>query len=364
MSDIVFYKNIIKRLIVVTGQAAESMNLSPRLQELGFIRDRDPFSYPEAEKMPDDINLWERLFVEHPGFNKVKDVNKSAVLLAEHGGGKTAHRLYFSRMLAAQRPSWLIVTYASFSLLAPKLPNISTSDHFDILMARIAEALLAYISEPNHKEDFLEKRRLPTRKWFWAFLKAYSDKAFQYELDCQLTTDFAEMEKMSLPLPFRQSTPLDIAIKNIVQHLHSLGVTRLFLLVDGVDGSDEFKRRADMRALVNPLLNGLSLLSIPGVVWKFFLPKSLETAVLDSSGYKTGRLSPISIEWDQESLAKLLNERLKWASEGLYQRIEDLCSQELLQRTNVERELIKMATRHKYLGSPRALLSLSRQLCS
>ncbi len=344
----------------MTGRATESMNVPPRLRDLGFYR--DPFGYAVAENMPDDLDLWERLFVEHPRFNEVEDVNQSTVLLAKRGGGKTAHRLYFSKKLAVKYPNWLIVTYDSFSLLAPKLPNINTSDHFEILMARIAEALLAYILEPKHKEDFLEKQGVSNRKWFWAFLNAYSDKAFQFELDNQLAANFKEIEKIPLPPPFRKNTSLNIAIKNIVKHLNSLGITRLFILVDGVDGSDEFKRLTNMEALVNPLLNGLSLLSIPNVIWKFFLPKLLEPVVKDSSGYKTGRLYCVPIEWDQESLAKFLNGRLKWASEGSYQRIEDLCSQELLQHVKVEQELIEMAQRHKYLGAPRALLNFSRQL--
>ncbi len=348
----------------MTGYDSEP-NSSPRLEELGFIH--DPFSYSEAEKMPKDLDLWERLFVKHPGFDRIRDTNQSAALLAERGGGKTAHRLYFSYMLAAQHPNWLVINHDSFVSLAEELPNITTSDHFKALMSCIAKALIVYVQKQTHKETFLEKH-LVERRWFWGFLNAYLYEEIQFELkDNSLRTDFEVCEDPSLTSPFQQNIPLDTAIKSIVKHLNSLGIERLFFLVDGIDGSDEFKDIDDMAALVNPLLNGLSLLSIPGVIWKFFLPQSLERTILDSSGYKTGRLYYVPIKWDSNSLIEFLNARLNWASKqpeqpALYQRVEDLCSQEVLTLTNVEGELIKIAVNHPYLGPPRALLQLTDKL--
>ncbi len=346
----------------MTGRNTESINLSSRLQKLGFIR--DPFDYSEAEKMPDDMVLWEKLFVEHPGFNEVRNINQSAILLAERGGGKTAHRLYFANMLADQYPNWLVVNYIGFTLLADKLPNIRTSDHFPTLIGCIAKSLLAHIQKNNHKDRFLEQS-LPKRKWFWAFLNTYLVERVQYELqDIDLQADFEQLEGASLSSPFQQNIPLNTALTTITRHLNSLNITRLFILMDGVDGLNEFNDLTAMTALVNPLLNGLSLLSISDIVWKFFLPTSLEQIVIGSSGYKTGRLYRVQIQWDNESLTRLLNGRLKWASRGLYQRVEDLCSQELSAQIKVAEELTKMASRHKHLGPPRALLNLSRYLFS
>lgn len=346
----------------MTGYITEPTGLSPRLQGLGFVH--DPFAYPEAEKMPDDMVLWEKLFVEHPGFNEVRNINQSAILLAERGGGKTAHRLYFANMLADQYPNWLVVNYISFTLLADKLPNIRTSDHFPTLISCIAKSLLSYIQKNCHKERFLEQSLLE-RKWFWAFLNTYLVERVQYELqDIDLQADFEQLEGASLSSPFQQDIPLNIALTTIAKHLNSLNITRLFILMDSVDGLNEFNDHNAMTALVNPLLNGLSLLSISDIVWKFFLPKSLEQIVVGSSGYRTDRLHHVQIKWDHESLTRFLNGRLKWASRGLYQRVEDLCFQELLTQINVAEELTKMASRHKHLGPPRALLNLSRRLFS
>lgn len=445
----------------MTARATESTDLPPRLQDLGFVD--DPFGYVIAEKMPDDIDLWERLFVEHPKFNEVEDVNQSTVLLAERGGGKTAHRLYFSRKLAVKYPNWLVVPYDSFSPLAEKLPNIQTDDHFFTIMSSIADSLLKYIKNPDNKENLFKessdrdansenkisdlpykfydlfrqsfneseiqevsfelsidyeslsgknkddkarelirfcqrkncqaelknivvKKRphiswpeIPQssssvqsqyhqftleRKWLWAFLHTFSAHDLQFELDNELLADFNNHGGKTLSSPFRTNIPLDNVIKNISRQLNMLGITRLFILIDGVDGLQEFAEPSSMKALLSPLLNGLSLLSIENVFWKFFLPKLLEPVVKNSGGYETRRFLCVSIEWDQASLAKFLNERLKWASEGLYQRIEDLCSQELLQYVNIEEELANMAMRHKYLGPPRALLHFSSQLFS
>ena len=344
------------------GNSTEPMGLSPRLQDLGFVH--DPFDYAEAEKMPEDMVLWERLFVEHPGFNEIRNINQSAILLAERGGGKTAHRLYFANMLADQYPNWLVVNYLSFTPLADKLPNIRTSDHFSTLIRCIAGSLLDHIQKNHHQTRFLEQP-LPERKWIWAFLNTYLVDKIEYELqDNALQTDFAQLGGSSLAAPFQQNVSLDEALKTIVRHLNSINITRLFVLIDGVDGSSEFNDLSSMAALVNPLLNGVSLLSIADIVWKFFLPKALEQIVYCSSGYETGRLHRVQIQWDHESLIELLNARLRWASNGFHQRIENFCSQELLTKKNVAEELMKMASRHKYLGPPRALLKLSRQMLS
>ncbi len=352
----------------MTKRSVKLPNPPPHLQGLGFIY--DPFGYAEAEKMPDDAGLWERLFVEHPGFDQIQNLEKSAVLLAERGGGKTAHRLRFAQKLKL-RPDWLVVTYDSFELIIQKLPNIKTSDHFKPLMACVAKALLCYIKQPHNKERFLEDKDMPLadRRWCWAFIKAYLGYDLQFELDDDLRSELNYLETDYIGSPIQSNTPLARALNNIREHIHPLGISRLFILIDGVDGLNEFVDFTSMTALVNPLLNGLSLLSIPGVVWKFFLPKLLEPTVLESSGCRTGRLHPVPIEWDHESLVQFLNSRLKWASKqfdqpSLYQRVEDLCSQELSARVKVEKELTKMALSHPYLGPPRTLLQLTSQLVS
>jgi hypothetical protein len=338
-----------------------------RLRNLGF--ERDPFAFPEAEKMPPDS--LEETFVAHPGFfEHVMDLERSTALLASPGSGKTAGRLRMEMDLKQMRQQHasglsaagsgpedvpLVVSYNYFAPLVRRLPNITIEDHTAPLIGAFAESAYSLI-EATPKEFLTRAERL--RDWWWAFLREYlkgEDLEFRLD-DPELDRDWRR--KSSRLAPFNANTELQDMLDVIERRLPDLGARRLCILVDEVDGHGP----ADVAPIVVTILNTLPLLSSANVLWKLFLPSNLEATVRSTSGYQTGRLNVVSIDWDAASLQTFLRLRLEWASNGGIGDIERICHQKLLESVHVEDELIALALRHARFGPPRALLSLCEEL--
>lgn len=342
---------------------------SPGLASLGFRY--DPFAFPEAERMPPDV--LEETFVAHPGFDQyIMDLTRSAVLVAPRGGGKTAGRLRLEIHLNQRRQrsfeGWppedgppyapLVVVYDTFEKLIERLPTVGLQDHTGPLLAAIAEALCCFILAYPGRFMALS---IEARDWWWAFLGTYLEgggpdsrvQGSPLGMDWKRTT--------VRPAPFRPGNALKRILEGVQRQLARLGVDSLFVLVDGVDGYLETQFVTNLETLVAPLLNTLSLLSLSGMVWKFFLPNDLEEAVLHSAGYETRRLNLAPINWDERSLVKLLRLRLEWASEGRIRYMAQLCDADLVRAVDVEQELVRMALQHR-LGPPRGLLDLASKL--
>lgn len=350
---------------------------SQRLVELGF--EHDPFAYLEAEKIPSG-EILEETFVAHPNFDRhIMNLSRSAVLLAPRGGGKTAGRLRLEAVLNKQQQSAmdgsplvesppslpLVVNYTNFEKVAGQLPNVTLLGHTGPLLAASAEAVYSFIgTHPGRFVTLGDDRR----DWWWAFLSTYL-VGEPLEFRISESDLLADWRRTTLrPPPFSSTSGLITMLNIFRERLAALGPNSLFFLVDGIDGYMETQPLPNLEALAAPLLNTSSLLSLPGTVWKFFLPDNLARLVYESAGYKTGRLEVMSIQWDRESLKAFLRLRLEWSSNGDIQDIAQLCSQELLGKIRVEfdgsvdEKLAEMAFRHRRFGPPRALLGLGNAL--
>lgn len=339
-----------------------------RLTAWGFHR--DPFAFPDAETM--DPNALEETFVVHPGFDEhVMDLSRSVVLLAPSGSGKTAGRRRLEVFLTSQQrkllssqetggrsPVPLAVSYCDFERMVDRLPNTGLSDYVPSLLEAIAKAVYSFIKEyPEHIMAVSQQER----NWWCRFLVYLEDEDTD---DWMLTSPLASnwRQTRALPAPFRSDSRLRSILGGLQTHLASLGISSLYILVDGVDGYLQTQSLDKLEVLVAPLLNTLSLFSFSYVVWKLFLPMPLEQLALRSAGYMTWRLNLVSIHWDEPSLTRFLQQRLEWASDVRDVTIAQFCDQQLSSTVDIERELVQMALRHPYLGPPRALLKLGSQL--
>lgn len=346
---------------------------SPRLEALGFVH--DPFAWREAEKISPP-QILEELFVAHPEFDsKVMLLNRTTVLVAPRGSGKTAGRLTLQerlnqlqqvalapyRLPGDKRIAPFVVTYDQFEQLIPRLPVASLLDHQDLLAAALASALLKFITAYPGNFLALETR---SRSWWWSYLATYlrglplhfavADEALQADWDRQRET---------LVTPFAPSVSIRELLSSFLERLRDhFGISRLFILVDGVDGYVETQSRESLRALLSPLLGALSLLSLPDIIWKFFLPNSTEELVRDSAGYRTGRIELSCLEWNETTLVELLQRRLAWASEGAIAQLDAVAGQKLRSiGVRLESELARFALSYRY-GPPRAMLVMAERL--
>jgi hypothetical protein len=334
-----------------------------RLASLGFLR--DPFEFLAAEQMP--LEILEETFVYHPDFEQhILDRNRSAVLVASRGSGKTAGRRLLEMALDKQQrrsirgqiphgnadPSApLVIIYDDFEQV---ITEGRLQDHEQSLLGAIAEATCQFINA--HPSQFLTQHQT-IRDWWWAFLLRYlRGRALEYRILGEGLAHDLNRRKDRLP-PFQPGSSLQQILIDIQEQSAQIGIDRLFVLIDGVDGY-----RSNLEALVAPLLNELVLRSPSQVIWKFFLPDLLNRVVEQSAGYRTGRLYSVPIQWDQDILEELLRQRLQWASDGAISDIAQLCDEELTRTIEVEQQLVKMALSQTRFGPPRGLLYLGSEL--
>ncbi len=356
------------------GRSASPSPLpSSRLEALGFAH--DPFAWREAEKISPP-ELLEELFVAHPDFDaKVMLLDRATVLVAPRGSGKTAGRLALEQRLnqiqqAAFSPYALsehkrvvpfIAVYNQFEQLIPRLPAIGLPDHQELLAGALAAALLSFVTANKDRFLRLESR---TRAWWWSYLATYSrGLPLNYALpDEQLRVDWEQIHD-TVVAPFAPKVSIKDLLSSFLQRLQEdFGVNTLFILVDGVDGYLETQSATNLRSLLQPLLGAISLLSLPGIIWKFFLPTMAEEIAYGSAGYRTGRVDLFRLEWDEQSLIELLQRRLVWASSGAVEQLDAIIDQKLRSsRINLESELARIALSYRY-GPPRALLAMGQRL--
>jgi hypothetical protein len=343
---------------------------SPRLQALGFVH--DPFAYPEAEKIPVDGNFLEKTFVPFSVEAQVSSLTHSTILLAQPGGGKTRVRLHLESMLSnllysfmQDRPAEnfpkapLVVRYLNFERLTGRLPNITLHDHRDPFLEALASAIWRFIEQ--YPERFSQAEP-DLRAWWWRFLRQYiEDDRIERRAGGIFNEEWKKCADC-LPAVGSQTTLTTLLIEIVPEQIKGLGLDSLFIFIDSVDGWMETQKPELQAALINPLINSFHLLSSPGLRWKFFMPTNTLKQMTESAGVKTGRLSVADLKWDQTDLGDLLNNRLYWASNGVIEELEKVFAESSLETQEALEQLADMALRHRRLGPPRAILSLSNRL--
>lgn len=331
------------------------------LIRLGFAK--DPFQYQFGEKMSEE--LLEETWVIFPGAERILDLEQSSVLLAKPGSGKTTWRRYVEKTISRESDGkYLVVVYNRFQIPANSM--VTLNDHRDPLLGHIARTVFDLLTRDNqtlqnNAPSILVHIQPNWQNWWYAFLTYYLPDHYRNNLNDLFISD----SKLSIDLPKWHTIEdlREILLDELLPALASLGITRLYVLLDDLDGLLEAQDQAILSSLVEPLINTNPLLSDNRLIWKFFIPASIENIIRQSSGYKTGRLEMLSIEWDHNSLANLLELLLNYASEGIIKSIDQLVAADVLQALpNVTDELCKMALEAKQLGPPRQLLRLGQLL--
>ncbi|MBN1315483.1 MAG: winged helix-turn-helix transcriptional regulator [Anaerolineales bacterium] len=128
-----------------------------------------------------------------------------------------------------------------------------------------------------------------------------------------------------------------------------------------VDGVDEFPAMAEdansMITFLRPLLGTMALIECPGMAFKFFLPRELETLLRNRKWFRTDRVHISPIIWREQEILALLGQRLVHFSDRRppYEQLGQLCDVDLAQV--IGDEVVNLAH-----GSPRAALMLASML--
>jgi len=151
-------------------------------------------------------------------------------------------------------------------------------------------------------------------------------------------------------------------LEGIMNICGELGLDAVYVLVDDVDEPQYYGDLRDFSPafeLIRPLAAAPKLLSIKGLVFKFFLPMEIKSRA--ETAFRLDKHKAREVLWSDEDLHKVLNKRLEvykrkdeeWASRPP-PHLDDLCVPEL---RSLEDKVVKEAR-----GSPRDLLRLCNEL--
>jgi hypothetical protein len=336
-----------------------SVVLLPRLRELDFSV--NPFRMVVAEEM--DAAFLEETFVELPHLNELMSLERSAVMLAPRGSGKTNTLLKLKAELQERQKNHfegvpnilakvpavpLVVSYDNFNQLYRLSTPITQEDHLQPLMAAIARALAECIEAYS---AHFKNQDASVQHWYGEFLATFLRFAPLIEALQEMMPALKGYQEARQLASSRWGNSLYDLLEELEVRLRRFGFDRVVILVDKVDNYQQSTER--MANLILPILKDQDMYRLPFFTWKFFLLSALEAVVTESAGRQGSRFDQIPIEWNEESLKELLIRRIS---------IEAVCQQDLFVQVDVKAQLARFARWHKVLGPPRALLELAQEL--
>jgi hypothetical protein len=150
-------------------------------------------------------------------------------------------------------------------------------------------------------------------------------------------------------------------LKALVERVQQWSFRGILCLVDQVDEVLIVNSQPEnMLSLIRPLMS-LSLQATPGVAFRYFLPRSLQTLLQNQNDiFRPGRYEIYHLKWNHRDLQKLIAQRLSAFSKhqlNPYSSLGELCDPEHDFRASVDQEVIQLAE-----GCPRAVIWLANRL--
>ncbi|HDQ73905.1 MAG TPA: winged helix family transcriptional regulator [Chloroflexi bacterium] len=330
-----------------------SRRLGRWLETFGFID--DPFALYEADQ---ERALLHFFFIDRPYVHDVlgdPSRPQAAFLMAGRGAGKTATReiVAYECTHTRFRRRALAVRYYDFSpILSQVEGNLDTIDvrHHVRLITRYTLKALAEDVPPTYF-DLLTPRE---RGLLVSCARAFADPISALALG-EILSDEA------IPLDWETFTPLE-TLNTVAQLVTRLGQSpdaryeALYILVDRVD--ETLAGPSAAIPLLAPLVSQGPLLETAHVAFKFFLPIEVGARLRQVVTLRPDRLRFQTITWDEQSLRKMVKERLIYYSDERVSRLEDLCLSSI--KSSVMERLIRFSRASE--GSPRTLLRLCQSL--
>ncbi len=358
--------------------------LSKWLKEAGF--EWNPFSEIDAK---DEPHLGE-YFIYPEGFGELLGKN-STVLYAPQGGGKTASRRMVEHSCAIGDEvlgKIFSVTYDNFEEVVERaergLDSITARMHVEAILQNGLPLLFDHLFQNPTLVDGFE-----ISVYSRALIKRFTDCLADFHINPALEGTGVNKQiimealahdnldgllvnvgedyhpRVRFIAALLQETTDEVSLdklgpKKLLEEFYDLvkaaGFDTLFVLIDNVDGLP--KTDGNPRAcveLLSALVGTASLMSLPGVFFKLFLP--LDTKPLLDRFRAFSTIRSVKVEWSDEKLRQVLQERLKAATQEVRPPITSLDAvSEAKLRGRIDSELIK------YSKTPRDLMLLGREV--
>ncbi len=355
------------------------------LEQLGFTS--NPFAIREAGQ-EQELDAY---FVEPPGFDQVRGAH-TFLLFAPRGSGKTACRIMVERAcrpLDTQSAVLAVPYYQALGGLVAELQRdwvrSGRQRHIEALLRQSMRVLyadlLARDSVPVHPDQLailrglidqhapdllapqnvlLELRKKNALRGDFDLrqaLAAFKERRLGEALAAALSPNSRAGQILISLIDAPSLAVTNSALETFVDVARTFDVQSIFVMIDGLD---EFPAQApdvqDQVELLLPLLSDLGLVEHPFFKFKFFLPVELLSALQNCQYIRTDRLQFLSVSWTDNSLRRLLQQRLRAFSAGQVQSLAALFD-DPSNAQDIDARLVRWAG-----GSPRTLLELTEEL--
>lgn len=326
----------------------------------------DPFATTNAEQEREHlasyfvrVSWFDRLVGEASQEQKARGTRqqqKSLILFAPRGYGKTSHRMEVARAIEERRNQSLIVTFTDFDLLLQDAPGpADLNAYLPLICQGTLESLDDFLQQhPRLEQTFCEQKSLFAR--FGALLRLFAPLRL---LDRGISLDNSEVNALVQAF---QETRLGArkSLQELARLVEHAGCEGIVVLIDGVDELSTTKDNAEAALnLLSPLLDAPGFLQESGFAFKFFLPDFLEPPMREQGVGRLDRIPVYHLEWSNEELRKMLAKRMEKHSlrsptgPAHVRSFRDLCKG----NQDADRMLVEKAA-----GSPRRLIDLARQV--
>jgi len=316
------------------------------LERFGFSD--DPFAVYEADQ---ERAALPGLFIDRPYVMRIVGDParpQSAFLLAKRGTGKTATReiVAYEHIHGRYRRRALPVRYCDFSFLltcAGADPTHVTARHHADAIVRAVLQTLADDTPPA----FFDPLPPTETALLLSLIAEFANPVVRLKLARCVSGE-------ATAIAWRDLSAAEI-LTTLVSIVQRLGASEkncyeaLYLLVDRADET-EFGAAA-LLPILKPLIATGSLLNLPGLAFKFFLPVELGEQLLADAPLLRERFPIETIHWDKDALEDMLKRRLVFYSNGRVEDFGQLCT--TAARANAVDRLIGRSQE-----SPRTLLRL------
>lgn len=307
------------------------------LYELGFL---DPFggAIAEGPTLAAESFIW-----EHPLYEQLYEPVHT-ILLAPSGGGKTTARLALERRFWGTMDAFML-DYTDLHDLVARPSRITARRHVAAILRCAARAVAILLLDDPRKLTEIEE---PAARWliYRLLMNHLSDPYLTMQV-------YAALPDSELPDLLTGRLPAE-AMNDLVAIVQSLDFDELYLLVDKLNNLPEARDTVVAEALFRHLLSDSAFLQVPHLHVKLFLPAEWEQIVVNCSGLCSGYVHLRKLEWDEESLEKMLKDRL------LVTGIEGLGAISAMNDTYIGD--LDAALAREASGSPRLLVELGETL--
>lgn len=309
----------------------------------------DPFALYEAEREGARLSAF---FVNRPYLYEIQGDPASpqaAFLLAGRGCGKTATRamVAYECEYGKFKGRVLVVNYTDFGPLLTQvdhdLSRLCAHHH----VRAVIRAALKSVAKDVLSDD-LEVLSEVDRKLLLGFANEFGDSVSQFQIATALAGTEARLDWESLSL--------QEILRTFSRLVLNMRREAIYVLVDRVDEMRETADDPQMSvALLEPLVAEQSLLEMPHIAFKFFLPTEVGIALQQNVPIRRDRILVRDVRWNSDALKKLVQLRLRYYSQERVMRFEDLCAPDA--RYAVMDRLVGACE-----SSPRTLLRLCKEL--